>query len=193
MLYSDNFKEKRKWQIALRRYVIEHKANDYYAPYFGLDIKNMRNWFECQFTEGIGWNDFGHKWQFEHILPAASFDFKKDDELKLCWNFINLKVSVLENHKIIRPGLDIIHAKRYFSDLYTATAFPLCKEYLQKIEALMQQETHSTAAQQQFIKNNLHYITNISTYTSSQYSLLNKGKNITEIALEMEILKKFEG
>jgi hypothetical protein len=46
------FREKRKWQIALRRYVIEKNNCITYAPYFGLDRENLRKWFEMQFEEG---------------------------------------------------------------------------------------------------------------------------------------------
>ena len=60
------FREKRKWQIALRRYVLEKNICVEYAPYFGLDIENMRKWFEYQFKDGIGWDDFAGKWQFDH-------------------------------------------------------------------------------------------------------------------------------
>ena len=35
-------REKRKWQIALRRYVLDGNPSTRYAPYFGLDIKTLR-------------------------------------------------------------------------------------------------------------------------------------------------------
>jgi hypothetical protein len=85
-------REKRKWQIALRRYVLEKNPSSFYAPYFGLDIEKMRNWFECQFENGTSWEDFGKKWQFDHVIPVTYFNFSDDNELKLCWNFINLRV-----------------------------------------------------------------------------------------------------
>jgi hypothetical protein len=34
------FREKRKWQIALRRYILERNKSTYYAPFFGLSIEN---------------------------------------------------------------------------------------------------------------------------------------------------------
>ena len=45
-------REKRRWQIALRRYVIERNISTFYAPYFGLDVENIRIWFEMQFDAG---------------------------------------------------------------------------------------------------------------------------------------------
>ena len=52
------FREKRKWQIALRRYVIEQNRSSFYAPYFGLDIKSFRDWIEVQFDRGMNWDNF---------------------------------------------------------------------------------------------------------------------------------------
>ena len=45
------FREKRKWQLSYRRYVLEKAPSEAYAPYFGLDIETLRQWFEAQFTE----------------------------------------------------------------------------------------------------------------------------------------------
>ena len=52
-------REKRKWQIAFRRYVLEKNQCPSYAPYFGLDIQKIREWFEIQFEKGVKWEDFG--------------------------------------------------------------------------------------------------------------------------------------
>ena len=64
-------REKRKWQIAFRRYVLERNPSVFYAPYFGLDIDTLRKWLESQFMEGIDWDGFGKDWQFEHIIPVT--------------------------------------------------------------------------------------------------------------------------
>src|SRR6185503_16184229 len=86
------FREKRKWQINLRRYIFKETPSPHYAPYFGLDIKNMRLWLEYQFTEKQGWDNFGKLWQLDHIIPVTYFDHSQEDELKMCWNFTNLRV-----------------------------------------------------------------------------------------------------
>src|SRR5687767_12045954 len=88
------FRAKRKWQINLRRYVIDQSPCPLYAPYFGLDIKNLRSWFEYQFTEDISWDDFGKKWQLDHVIPVTYFEHSQEDELKMCWNFTNLRVEL---------------------------------------------------------------------------------------------------
>ena len=112
------FREKRKWQIAFRRYVLDKQVCAAYAPYFGLDIENMRQWFEYQFQKEIGWDNFGKMWQFDHIIPVTYFDFSKEEELKMCWNFTNLIVEEFKKNKERGHRLDVLAANNYFKELY---------------------------------------------------------------------------
>lgn len=98
-------REKRKWQLALRRYVLEKNISPGYAPYFGLNIVKFRQWIEIQFTGELNWENFGAAWQFEHIVPLAYFDFSIEDDMHLCWNFINIRVESLELKKRAITGL----------------------------------------------------------------------------------------
>ena len=59
-------RERKKWQIALRRYVIEGQPSSFYAPYFGIDIKNFRKWIELQLNEELDWEKPTKDWRFEH-------------------------------------------------------------------------------------------------------------------------------
>src|SRR4051812_18265828 len=92
MNQSSQFNDKRKWQIALRRYVLEQQMTSTYAPFFGLDISNFREWIQLQFINDMSWENFGKTWQLDHIVPVAYFDFQDLTDLKLCWNFLNIRV-----------------------------------------------------------------------------------------------------
>src|SRR5688500_18764886 len=81
------FREKRKWLVALRRYVVDGQPSFAYAPYFALNIKKLREWFEIQFDKEMSWNNFGEAWQFDHIIPVVYFNYSDKNDLKLCWNF----------------------------------------------------------------------------------------------------------
>jgi len=186
------FREKRKWQIALRRYVIEKNMCVFYAPYFGLDIKTLRKWFEIQFENGITWDDFGKKWQFDHIVPVTYFDFSDEAELKLCWNFTNIRVEALQKNKDRGNRLDILAAKDFFEELYKKTLYPVCREILEKIYKIELSEMVSTEKQQAFIIENRSYLNMIETYTAFDFELLNSGRDISEVKKEIEFLKKFE-
>jgi hypothetical protein len=185
------FREKRKWQIALRRYVLEKTNCVPYAPYFGLDIENMRKWFEVQFGEGIGWSDFAKKWQFDHIIPVTYFDYSNDAELRLCWNFTNIRIEPFQRNKDRGHRLDVLAAKGYFEKLYKKTNYVVCRKLLDKIDLIELSTLISSKKQQQFIIDNKPYLDMIENYSAFEFELLNNGRSIAEVNKEIEFLKKF--
>ena len=186
------FREKRKWQIALRRYVLEKSPCAAYAPYFGLDIEKMRGWFESQFREGASWQNFGELWQFEHIIPVTYFDFSNDAELRMCWNFVNIRVDLLNTNKEKGVKPDLLVGRNYFKSLFEKTSLTVCKELLTKIDRIERDEEVSTDAQESFIKGNRTYLDEISGYSSFEFEMLNSGRSLAEVRKESEILKNFE-
>ncbi len=186
------FREKRKWQISLRRYVLQRHICVAYAPYFGLDIENMRLWFEYQFQNDISWESFGKKWQFDHIIPVTYFDFDNEEDLKMCWNFTNIRVEKFQLNKDRGSRLDILAAKGYFHELYNKTNYLPCFRLLQKIDKIELSEFVSSANQQAFIIAHWEYLNMIENYTAFEFELLNSGRNINEVKKEIEFFKKFD-
>ena len=186
------FREKRKWQISLRRYVLDRHICVAYAPYFGLDVENMRQWFEYQFKEGIGWDNFGKMWQFDHIIPVTYFDFSDESELKLCWNFTNIRVEQFQKNKDRGNRLDVLAAKNYFKELYEKTNYIPCLKLLKKIDSLELSEFLSTEQQQSFIRDHWEYLNMIEGYSFFEFELLNSGRDMNEVKKEIAFLKKFE-
>jgi hypothetical protein len=184
------FREKRKWQIALRRYVLEKKVCIDYAPFFGLDIENMRLWFEYQFQPGIGWKDFAKKWQFDHIIPVTYFDFSIKEELKMCWNFINIRVELFQRNKDRGSRLDVLAAKNYFKDIYKGTNYPPCLKLLEKIDKIELSEFVTTKAQKSFIIEHREYLDMIENYSVFEFELLNSGRDIDHVKKDIDFFKK---
>lgn len=185
------FRDKRKWQIALRRYVIEKSLTVFYAPYFGLDIENLRKWFEYQFTEGLNWENFGKAWQFEHVIPLSYFNIAEEAELKMCWSFVNLRVEALNSDKGTGNRVDILGAKAYFQRLFEKTGYKHCKDLIDKIESVEKAELLTTTAQESFLVEHLDYLKEIEGYNSFEFELLNNGRSIESLKKEMEFLKKY--
>lgn len=183
------FREKRKWQISLRRYVLEKHPCIFYAPYFGLDIKNMRQWFEYQFKDGANWDNFGTAWQFDHVIPVTFFDFSKEQELKMCWNFTNLRAEHFQINKDRGNRLDVLAAKNYFKELYEKTNYTPCLNLLHKIDEIEISELVSTEAQRNFIKDHWDYLSMIENYSTFEFELLNNGRSIEEVRKEIELFK----
>jgi hypothetical protein len=185
------FREKRKWQLALRRYVIEQKANENYALYFGLDIKSFREWIEIQFTEDLNWESFAVKWQFDHIVPVAYFDFSIEEDLKLCWNFVNIRVEKIELNKARGNRVDVIAVKAYFETLYRNTNYFLCTRMLAKIDEIEVSNIVSEPKIEAFINARKADFEIMYTLTAAEFAQMNRGVPFNDVLLEREILRKF--
>jgi len=185
------FREKRKWQLAYRRYVIDGLPSEAYAPYFGLDTNTLREWFELQFTEEINWIHFGKYWQFDHIVPATYFDYSDEGDLRLCWSFINLRVEKIELNKNRGTRIDVLAVRPYFQDLYDKTGFSLCLKMLEKIKTIEISNIESHPLIENFIIENKNHLEAISSLTKEEFYNLNQGVSLSDILLEREILRKF--
>ncbi len=186
-------REKRKWQIALRRYVIEKAQSGAYARYFGLDIEFFREWIAIQFKNDLSWDNFAEKWQFDHIVPVAYFDFAKEEDLLLCWNFINIRVERIEHNKVRGNRIDVMGVRSYFEDLYDRTKYPFCLRILQKIKAIEVSNIESNKELVAFIINNQAYFEQIALFNQGDFQRLNQGVSISGVLAEKEIVRKFGG
>lgn len=185
------FREKRKWQLALRRYILEKKAAATYAPYFGLDVNGFRKWIELQFTADLKWDNFATAWQFDHIVPVTYFDFDKEEDLRLCWNFINVRVEKLELNKNRGNRIDVLAVKPYFQNLYNKTGYGFCLKMIDKLAIIEVSNMESHPAIENFIINNKEHLENIATLSKEEFKKFNLGISLNDILLEREILRKF--
>lgn len=185
------FREKRKWQQALRRYVLEKNISEGYAVYFGLNIESFRQWIEIQFTKGLNWDNFASVWQFDHIVPIAYFDFNREEDLKLAWNFMNIRVEKHDLNNVRGNKIDVIAVKAYFKDLYAKTNYSFCAKMLAKIEEIESSNIVSEPIIEQFIIDRKEEFDVLSTLSSSEFAKLNRGDVLSDILLEKEILRKF--
>ena len=185
------YRDKKKWQIALRRYVLEKQVSENYAPYFGIDINSFREWIEIQFTGDLGWGNFGSKWQFDHIVPVAYFDFDKKEDLKLCWNFINIRVEKVEIDKSKGNRIDVMAAKQYFEALLIKTNCMLCTKMIAKIEEIEVSNIVSEPKIEDFINARKADFELMYTMSAAEFAQINRGESFKDVLLQREILRKF--
>lgn len=185
-------KQKRKWQIALRRYILQGYGSYIYAPYFGIDALNFRKWIEIQLGESIDWGNFPSKWQFDHIIPLSYFDLTNEKELKLCWNFTNIRLVAEDSSVLKRRKIDLITAKSYYNNLQSKTKYTICKLMLEKIEQLESLMLTDINDIENYLIENQAYLENLQNFSIEEYSDLNKGKPYKDIVMEQFLLKKFK-
>ena len=59
----------------------------------GCTILELRYYLERHFMDGMNWENYGRgvgKWNVDHIIPCAIFDFTDSSEQKQCFHFSNL-------------------------------------------------------------------------------------------------------
>lgn len=185
------FREKRKWQIALRRYVLEKNKSYQYAPFFGLDIEKFREWIAFQFDADLNWENFSEAWQFDHIVPVAYFNFHDEEDMRLCWNFTNIRVEkTLDNHNRSNR-LDVLAAKGYYEVLLEKTGYPLCLRMIEKIRRIEAAQIVSTTRMQEFLHQNQAYLESTASFTAEEFEKVNTGTPLADVVFELNFLKKF--
>ena len=185
-------RERKKWQIALRRYVMEGQPSSYYAPYFGIDIANFRKWIELQLGEEINWENPSKDWQFEQVIPMDYFDFKEENDLRLCWNFINIRAvkNISGDEPIAR--VDPFAARAYYESMFRNTGYITCLEMIKKIEQIESRLAGGNHKLENFIKSNRNYLNALSDFSSYEFDRLNRERDFDKVLKEREFLKKYE-
>jgi hypothetical protein len=181
-------KEKKKWQLGFRRFVLEGSPSTEYAPYFGLDSKGIRAWLQTQFDATMTWENFGKVWQFEHVLPLAYLDLTNEADLKLGWHCINIRP---ERINLTRERPSLAQIKQYFETLYQNSGLSVCVAMLERIERIPDQPILISEEQKLFLQSNLNQLEAARNFDQADFLRLHEGSSIDDLLLEKEILKKF--
>lgn len=183
-------REKKKWQLNFRRYVIEKLPCIKYAPFFGLDIENLRKWISYYFDEDMNWGNFGTVWKFTHFLPISFFDFSKEEDLKLCWNFFNMKAEKINNES--SKDIEILNVSNYFKELYFLTKQPILLNYIEKINSYLQKKITIQQNFIDFLNYNKVLLNDLKDFNEVDYYKLNSLQiSLDNLLIEKELEKKF--
>jgi len=56
----------------------------------GCTPLQLRQHIESQFVKGMTWDNHG-RWHIDHIMPCSAFDLTKPEQVKICFNWQNLR------------------------------------------------------------------------------------------------------
>lgn len=188
MKQVDDLKEKRKWQIALRRYLLESQPSTQYAPYFGIPIQGFRKWIKAQLQD-LTWDDFGKKWQLEHIVSFQYFDITNEEDLRLCWNFLNIRVKNLEADSCLE--VHDLAAQAYFEAIYQTTGLTIAQQMVEKLKNLQGFQLPESVSQ--WLQQEKTTLLQTSTLNPDAVIRLNHGETLEHLIAEYELLQKFGG
>jgi hypothetical protein len=102
---TDNQGIKKRFSISLRRFLkgemrLDNYANNEILRYIILSRTDFREYFEHQFLEGMTWDNYCSVWEIDHIIPVGEFDMTNEDDLKLCWHYLNLMPLIRKDNEI---------------------------------------------------------------------------------------------
>jgi len=180
---------KRKWQIALRRYIIESRPAFEYAPYFGISNAGFRDWIEASFKPGMNWLNFGKAWQIDHVVPVSLFNHENESELRLCWNFINIHPTTRgEGENKIK--FDVSNSISYFNEIYTKTSFYLAAEMVEKLKRMADQKPPELEKRVGFLNEKKGFLNEIKNFGNIEMELINKGLSPKEALAEAKNIRR---
>ena len=58
--------------------------------YVGCELDFLKKWFKFLFEENMSFDNYG-EWHIDHIKPCFSYNFSKDEDIKECFNWKNLR------------------------------------------------------------------------------------------------------
>lgn len=60
-------------------------------PKYGMSWLQYRVEIEKRFSSGMSWENHGLLWEFDHIIPASTFDLRDPKQVVLCFNISNIR------------------------------------------------------------------------------------------------------
>lgn len=96
------------------------KGEKNYSSYIGCDIEHLKKWLEFQFDDKMNWDNLGSYWEIDHIIAINQFDFSKEENKYICFNWTNLQPLTREEN---RDKSDKLLLHYYFNSIITIHRF----------------------------------------------------------------------
>jgi hypothetical protein len=107
-----NFRLKKIMRTRFAKTVMKEKKYSKILNYLGVSLDYFKQWIEYQFNDKMSWDNQGTYWDFDHVMPCNSYDFSKEENIKLCFNWTNIRPlekreNYIKNNKV---DYDIINS-----------------------------------------------------------------------------------
>jgi hypothetical protein len=103
---EDNIGVKKRYSTGLRRFVkgegmrIDNYKRNEILRFIILSRTDFREYIQHQFIEGMTWENYCLEWEIDHIVPVSSFDMGNEEDLSLCWHYLNLMPMKCKDNEI---------------------------------------------------------------------------------------------
>lgn len=87
--------------------------DDKTLSYVGCTVEFFKLWMEYLFDKKMSWKNRGTYWHIDHIMPCASYDLSKQEEIYKCYNWTNLRPLYKKENIEKSDKIDLELAKLY--------------------------------------------------------------------------------
>ncbi len=115
MILANSGRKVDRWRSAFSKLMrtVKKGGSDTYSPTLGCTTRQFRGYLESQFRPWMTWENYGKRWQVDHIIPCAAFDHGIASQAKQCWHYLNLRpMCAKKNHRksatITEPQLSLL-------------------------------------------------------------------------------------
>jgi hypothetical protein len=79
----------------------------------GCSFSEFIQYISAMFKPGMTMENYGRKWHIDHIMPCSAFDLTREDQVRQCCHFTNLrplwaKANLRKSSKITDPQLRLL-------------------------------------------------------------------------------------
>lgn len=85
---------------AFRGYITLNSGGGALWQFLGKNAWELREYIESLWQPGMTWDNYKKEWCVDHIVSLKYFDMFDENDLKLCWNFNNLRPMWMEHNHI---------------------------------------------------------------------------------------------
>jgi hypothetical protein len=97
---------KKKYQTKLHN-IIHNPKSEYSEELIGCSRSFFLRWLKFQFSEDMSFKNYGVSWCIDHCLPVKSFNLEDEDEVRQCYNWINLRPYRIDKNSAKHSKIDI--------------------------------------------------------------------------------------
>lgn len=88
--YYKKLKEKKRQQMAFRRFLRGQSTPVHIREWIGLNWQETKILLESRMLPSMNWQNYGTHWVVDHIVPFWIFDVHNEADMKMLWHPDNL-------------------------------------------------------------------------------------------------------
>jgi hypothetical protein len=100
---KEKHNKKKKLQIGLRRLYATKNPSKEILKYLSIDKEGFIDYINSKLLDGMTLENFGSVWGIDHVVPVELFDLNNEDDLRLCYHFINI-IPMFNNDNRFKGG-----------------------------------------------------------------------------------------